>query len=49
VAENGGLDFARAKGERFAAEAEEALREIPASPFRESLHGAIGYVMERRS
>jgi octaprenyl-diphosphate synthase len=49
VADNGGLDFARARGERFAAEAEEALRGLPESPYKASLYGAIGYVMERRS
>ncbi len=49
VAENGGLDFARAKGERFASEAEAALAELPESPCKAALYGAIGYVMERRS
>jgi octaprenyl-diphosphate synthase len=49
VAANGGLDYARARGELFASEAEEALREIPDSPFKASLSGAISYVMERRS
>jgi octaprenyl-diphosphate synthase len=49
VAANGGLDFARARGERFAREAEEALTGLPESPVKSALYGAIGYVMERRS
>jgi octaprenyl-diphosphate synthase len=49
VAANGGLDFARARGERFARDAEEALTGLPESPVKSALYGAIGYVMERRS
>ena len=49
VTECGGLDYARAQGERFAAEAEEALATLPASDVRQSLADALAYVMERRS
>lgn len=49
VTECGGLDFARAKGEQFAEEAEEALSGLPASDVRQSLFDALGYVMDRRS
>ena len=49
VTANGGLEFARQRGEQFAREAEEALADVPDSPYRASLYGAIGYVMERRS
>jgi octaprenyl-diphosphate synthase len=49
VASNGGLEFARARGERFAREAEDALAPLPESIFKTSLYGAIAYVMERRS
>jgi octaprenyl-diphosphate synthase len=49
VAECGGLEYARQRGEEFAAEAEEALGDLPASEIRQSLFDALGYVMERRS
>jgi octaprenyl-diphosphate synthase len=49
VAANGGLEYAHSHGEMFAREAEEALRDIPDSPYRSSLYGAIAYVMDRRS
>jgi octaprenyl-diphosphate synthase len=49
VTSNGGLDFARARGENHAQEAEEALAGLPDGPCRSSLHGAISYVMERHS
>jgi octaprenyl-diphosphate synthase len=49
VTECGGLAYARAQGERFAAEAEEALGTLPASDVRQSLADALAYVMDRRS
>jgi octaprenyl-diphosphate synthase len=49
VREEGGLEYARRRGEEFAQEAEEALAELPESPYRSSLGEAIGYVMDRRS
>jgi octaprenyl-diphosphate synthase len=48
VAESGGLEFARRKGEEFAQEAEAALSTLPASEVRQSLFDALGYVMDRR-
>lgn len=49
VADAGGIDAARRRGEQFMQEAEDALATIPESPVRTSLGDAIGYVMERRS
>ena len=49
VREEGGLEYARRRGEEFAQEAEEALGDLPASPYRNALTEAIGYVMDRRS
>jgi octaprenyl-diphosphate synthase len=49
VTEEGGLDYARRRGEEFAQEAEEALNELPDSTYRASLAESIGYVMDRRS
>lgn len=53
VEKNGGLDYARRRGEEFSREAREALEGIPAlldtAPARKSLEDAISYVMERHS
>jgi octaprenyl-diphosphate synthase len=49
VREEGGLEYARRRGEEFAQEAEEALTELPESIYRNSLTESIGYVMDRRS
>lgn len=49
VSEAGGLEYARARGARFADEANESLASLPDSPVRASLADAIVYVMERRS
>lgn len=49
VHECGGIDFARRKGEEFAAEAESVLVGIPASEARTALNDTLGYVMDRRS
>src|SRR6185437_3545248 len=48
VAEAGGIDYARARGESFAHDAEQALRVLPESPVRVALTDAIAYVMDRR-
>ena len=48
VAEHGGLEYARRRGDQFAREAEEALAELPDTPVRASLVDAIGYVLDRR-
>jgi len=49
VREQGGLEYARRRGEEFAQEAEEALGALPESEYRSALAEAIGYVMDRRS
>jgi octaprenyl-diphosphate synthase len=49
VEKAGGLEYARRQGERFAGEAEAALRGLPPSPVRTALTDSIAYVMERRS
>ena len=49
VADTGGIDAARRRGEQFMQEASDALSVIPESPIRAALVDAIGYVMERRS
>jgi octaprenyl-diphosphate synthase len=49
VAEAGGIDVARRRGEEFAQEAEEALDGLPDSPARTALADSILYVMDRRS
>lgn len=48
VAEHGGIDYARRKGEQFAEDAEATLQGLPESPARAALSEAITYVMERR-
>jgi len=49
VEKAGGIEYARQQGERFAREAEAALRALPESSVRSALTDSIGYVMERRS
>ena len=49
VADAGGLDYARRRGEAFAEQARDALSGLPESPVRVALADAIVYVMERRS
>jgi len=49
VAESGGFEYARARGEEFAERAEEALSALPKTAARRSLGAAISYVMERHS
>jgi octaprenyl-diphosphate synthase len=48
VRDEGGLDYARRRGEQYAAEAEGALRPLPESPARHALMETIHYVMDRR-
>jgi octaprenyl-diphosphate synthase len=49
VAEEGGLDYARARGDEHAARAEEALAAVPEGAAADALRSAISYVMERHS
>lgn len=49
VAEEGGLDYARARGEEHAARAQEALAGVPEGEAADALRSAISYVMERNS
>jgi octaprenyl-diphosphate synthase len=49
VAESGGLEYARARGFEYAAQADAALASLPSSPVRDSLLATISYVMERHA
>ena len=49
VIEEGGLDYAREWGERYASRADEALSGLPDSPARRALQDTLTYVMERRT
>jgi octaprenyl-diphosphate synthase len=49
VADNGGFDYARRRGEEFAERAHEALSDLPDTVARHSLSASISYVMERHS
>ena len=49
VTENGGLDYARAKAQSLAEQAEAALEALEPSNARERLRESILYVLERRS
>ena len=49
VAEAGGIEAARQRGEQFANDAAEALGVLPESPVRSALTDAIAYVLDRRS
>ena len=48
VAEHGGIEYARRKGESFADEADAVLQKLPETAARAALSDAITYVMERR-
>jgi octaprenyl-diphosphate synthase len=48
VAEAGGIDYARRRGEQYAAEAQLALATVPPSAIRAALVDAITYVTDRR-
>ncbi len=45
----GGLDYARSRGEEYLSQAEEALTSLPESAARQALQDAMWYVMDRRS
>jgi octaprenyl-diphosphate synthase len=49
VADNGGFEYARERGEHFAERAHEALSDLPDTVARRSLSASISYVMERHS
>ncbi len=49
VAESGGFEYARARGEEFAERAQDALSDLPDTAARAALGDAISYVMERHS
>lgn len=49
VAEEGGLDYARARGDEHAARADEALASVPDGEATDALRSAISYVMERHA
>jgi octaprenyl-diphosphate synthase len=49
VAASGGLEYARRRGDEYAAEAEDALDGLPETAARTALFDAVAYVMERRS
>jgi octaprenyl-diphosphate synthase len=48
VADAGGLEYARAKAQRMAEQAERELDALPSSPAREVLRDSITYVLDRR-
>ncbi|HEX7942662.1 MAG TPA: hypothetical protein VF488_12695, partial [Gemmatimonadaceae bacterium] len=47
VDENGGLEYARRRGEEYARAAEDALAGMPDTPVVGSLRDAIAYAMDR--
>lgn len=49
VAEAGGFEYARQRGEEFAERAHDALGKLPDTVARDSLSASISYVMERHS
>jgi len=49
VAENGGFDYARERGDEYAEKAHDALADLPDTVARSSLTASISYVMERHS
>jgi octaprenyl-diphosphate synthase len=49
VADTGGFEYARQRGEEFAERAHEALSDLPDTVARRSLSASISYVMERHS
>ncbi len=49
VAARGGLDYARRRGDEYAAEAEAALETLPVGPVRTALTESLAYVLDRRS
>jgi octaprenyl-diphosphate synthase len=49
VTAEGGLEYARRRGEEYAAIAEESLAGLPETPARGALYDTLSYVMDRRS
>jgi len=49
VGENGGLEYARRRGEQFAADAEAALEGLPDTAAVGALHDAVTYALDRSS
>ena len=49
VREQGGLDYARRRGEEYARRAEDALVQVPESTAKSALLDTVAYVMERRA
>jgi octaprenyl-diphosphate synthase len=49
VADSGGFEYARQRGEEFAERAHDALSDLPDTVARSSLSASISYVMERHS
>jgi geranylgeranyl pyrophosphate synthase len=49
VEENGGFEYARARGDEYAEKAHGALADLPDTVARQSLAASISYVMERHS
>ena len=49
VADSGGFEYARQRGEEFAERAHDALSDLPDTVARRSLNASISYVMERHS
>jgi octaprenyl-diphosphate synthase len=49
VRDQGGLDYARRRGEEYAQRAEEALADLPDTSVKTALLDTVAYVMERRS
>jgi octaprenyl-diphosphate synthase len=49
VADSGGFEYARQRGEEFAERAQDALSDLPDTVARRSLSASISYVMERHS
>lgn len=49
VVEEGGLEYARERGEEYASRADEVLAGLPDSPARRALQDTLTYVMERRA
>jgi octaprenyl-diphosphate synthase len=47
VADNGGLEYARRRGEEYARAAAAALADLPDTPALAALHDAIAYAMDR--
>jgi geranylgeranyl pyrophosphate synthase len=49
VIDEGGLDYARECGERYASRDDDVLSGLPDSPARRALQDTLTYVMERKA